>query len=54
MAITSPREKSPSSGYRVVALIRLKQIARELTFPALAPREEQALKREQVAIRATL
>jgi len=54
IAVTTPQNDSPSSSDRDAALVRLEQIARELTFPALTPREEQALRREEATIRAEL
>lgn len=50
MITKSDENHCVSDGDRTAGLVRLDQIARELTFPALSPREEQALKREQARI----
>jgi hypothetical protein len=55
MATTSSGDKHHiSDADRTTGLVRLDQIARELTFPALSPREGRALEGEQTTLEAKL
>jgi hypothetical protein len=55
MAATSSGDKHHmSDADRATGLVRLDQIARELTFPALSPREGRALEGEQTNLEARL